>query len=57
VCWWEGGLVAGLVLEVADYVSPTRWRWRLSDEAGLFVADHQVDLTSEAWQVEAFRDL
>jgi hypothetical protein len=49
--------VAGLVLEVAGYVSPTRWRWRLSDEAGLFVADHEVDLGSGGWQVEAFGDL
>ena len=49
--------MAGLSLEVADFVSPSRWRWRLTDEAGAFVADHQVDLDSGAWQFEAFQDL
>ena len=49
--------MAGLSLEVSDFVSTTRWRWRLSNEAGSFVADHEVDLDSDAWQVEAFQDL
>ncbi|MDQ2707394.1 MAG: CHAT domain-containing protein [Actinomycetota bacterium] len=46
-----------LRLEVLDYAGPTRWRWRLTDAGGAFVADHQVDLDAAGWEFEAFLDL
>ena len=57
-----GGMPAGgLRLEVAEWVSPSRWRWVLRGPGGEFLADHEVDLdaaggrgTSE-W--EGFTDL
>ncbi len=44
-------------LEVLDYESPTRWRFRLTDPAGVFLADHGVELDDGDWQFEAFTDL
>lgn len=44
-------------LEVLDYAGPTRWRWRLTDAGGVFVADHRVELDAGAWQFDAFTDL
>ncbi len=46
-----------LRLEVLDYAGPMRWRWRLTDTGGAFVADHQVDLDGVGWELEAFTDL
>src|SRR3954453_20920434 len=46
-----------LRLEVLDYEGPSRWRWRLTDAGGAFVADHQVNVDAGAWQFEAFTDL
>ena len=61
--WWDrvGCRRGGLRLEVAEWVSPSRWRWVLRGPGGEFLADHEVDLdavggrgTSE-W--EGFTDL
>jgi hypothetical protein len=51
----EGGVH---VVDVAavEIESPRRWRWRLLDNTGRTVADHQVNL-DEAAEYEAFRDL
>jgi hypothetical protein len=48
---------AGLRLEVLEFAGPSRWRWRLTDVAGNFLADHPVELDTSAWQFEAFQDL
>jgi hypothetical protein len=53
----SGSLVDGLRLEVLDFDGLSRWRWRLTDAAGVFLADHQVELDTTAWQFEAFTDL
>jgi tetratricopeptide (TPR) repeat protein len=50
-----GGVV--LRLEVLDFAGPTKWRFRLTDAVGGFVADHLVELDSGEWQSEAFWDL
>ncbi|MCW3814072.1 CHAT domain-containing protein [Micromonospora sp. DR5-3] len=44
-------------LEVLDFAGPARWRWRLTDADGRFVADHEVNLNADEWQYEAFIDL
>jgi hypothetical protein len=46
-----------LRLEVRGFRDLTRWRWVLVDEAGAFVADHEVRLDASSWQYEAFGDL
>ena len=46
-----------LTMAVADYMSPSRWRWVLTGPDGRFVADHDVQLDESAWQYEAFNDL
>jgi hypothetical protein len=46
-----------LRLEVLDFAGVTGWRFRLTDAAGGFVADHLVELDSGEWQFEAFWDL
>jgi hypothetical protein len=53
----SGSLVDGLRLEVLDFDGLSRWRWRLTDAAGVFLADHQVAFDTTAWQFEAFTDL
>jgi CHAT domain/NB-ARC domain len=49
--------VAELRLEVREFKDLTRWRWMLTDGAGRFVADHEVELDAGCWQYEAFTDL
>lgn len=44
-------------LEVLDFEGPTKWRFRLTDAADAFLADHVVELDAEEWQFEAFTDL
>lgn len=46
-----------LDLAVLDYRGPTRWRWRLTQPGGRFVADYAVDLDERAAEYEAFVDL
>jgi hypothetical protein len=46
-----------LQLEVLDYEGPTRWRWRLSEARGRYLADHEVRLDSSTSEFEAFCDL
>ena len=46
-----------LTLEAAGYESPQRWRWKLLDAAGNFIADHQVALDPSAAEYEGFIDL
>ena len=52
----DGSPGAGLRLEVLDFDGPSRWRWRLTD-AGVFLADHRVELDPASWQFEAFDDV
>lgn len=51
-------LAGGIMrLEVLDFESPTRWRFRLTDATGEFLADYGVELDAGEWQFEAFTDL
>ena len=49
--------MAELRLEVREFRDLTGWRWVLTDAAGVFVADHDVNLDAGCWQYEAFADL
>jgi hypothetical protein len=59
----QAGLGQGLVamgelrLEVCEFESLARWRWRLTRPGGSFLADHEVRLDEQCWQFEAFTDL
>lgn len=44
-------------MTVADYKSPSRWRWVLTGPDGRLVADHDVQLDGSDWQNEAFNNL
>jgi hypothetical protein len=46
-----------LRLEITRYTAPHQWYWALSDSAGGFVADNEVDLDPASWQCEAFARL
>ena len=46
-----------LELSVSDYISPTRWRWRLTTPSGALLADHPVSLDESAWEYLALGDL
>lgn len=52
-----GCAVDQLHLEVPEFDGPTRWRWRLTTQAGAFLADHQVNLDAGSAEYEAFSDL
>jgi len=39
-----------------DFAGPTRWRFRLTDPSGAFLADQSVELDATQWQFEAFTD-
>jgi tetratricopeptide (TPR) repeat protein len=53
----EGLAVAGLRLEAVEFVDLTRWRWALTDDSGVLLADHEVRLDASSWQFAAFADL
>ncbi len=53
----RGFAMGVLQLEVLDFRGPTRWRWRLTEFGGRFLADHEVRLNSQAPEYEAFTDL
>lgn len=44
--WWRRAHMAvqPLHLEVAEYTNADRWRWRLQEARGAFLADHAVAL-------------
>ena len=44
-------------LEVTKYDGPGQWQWTLTDDAGTFVADHEVDIGQSGWQWQAFTRL
>lgn len=45
-------------LQVLDWAGAGRWRWRLLDDAGVYVADYQVEVAdATAWQLNAFTNL
>ena len=46
-----------LHLTLTDYLDPTRWRWVLSDDAGRFLADHDVRLDPASREYRGFCDL
>lgn len=46
-----------LHLTLTDYLDPTRWRWVLSDDAGRFLADHNVRLDPTGREYRGFCDL
>lgn len=46
-----------LHLTALDYEGPTRWRWRLTDDSGAFIADHEVRLDASEQEFEAFTDI
>jgi hypothetical protein len=49
--------VGVLVLDVLEVGGSGRWRWRLSEVGGAFVADHEVRLDEGAFEFEGFEDL
>jgi tetratricopeptide (TPR) repeat protein len=49
--------MASLTLEADDVKDAQHWWWRLKDDKGKVLADHQVDLNRDDWQFQAFRDL
>ena len=53
-----GVALVQLVLGVAEFAGPRRWRWLLTDEdTGQPLADHQVSLEGEPGDFEAFTGL
>ncbi len=46
-----------LRLTLTDYQGPTRWRWVLSDDAGRFLADHEIRLDPTSREYRGFCDL
>jgi hypothetical protein len=46
-----------LRLEVTDFADHDHWRWRLTDAAGKFLADHEVALDPAEAEYAAFLDL
>ena len=46
-----------LLLEVTEYRDAAHWRWRLTEEGGAFIADHQVALDAAAVEYQGFVDL
>ena len=46
-----------LLLQAREFRDAASWRWVLTDESGVFLADHEVRLDPAAWQVEALADL
>ncbi len=46
-----------LHLTLTDYLDPTRWRWVLSDDAGRFLANHDVRLDPTSREYQGFCDL
>jgi hypothetical protein len=52
------GCVVGLVLKVAEFSGPLRWRWLLVEEGtGRPLADHEVRLDADGDDYRAFTDL
>jgi hypothetical protein len=49
--------MAELCLRVEDFQDTEHWRWLLQDQAGAFLADHQVALDPTASEYEGFVDL
>jgi hypothetical protein len=49
--------VGVLVLDVLEVGGSGRWRWRLSEVGGAFVADHEVRVDEGAFEFEGFEDL
>jgi hypothetical protein len=48
----------GLLLDVAEFAGPWRWRWLLTDEdSGRPLADHPVSLDNAPDELAAFKDL
>jgi hypothetical protein len=46
-----------LLLEVTEYGDAAHWRWRLTEEGGAFIADHQVALDASDVECQGFVDL
>jgi tetratricopeptide (TPR) repeat protein len=49
--------MAQLCLRVEDFQDAEHWRWLLQDQAGAFLADHQVTLDPDETEHEGFVDL
>src|SRR5271155_3753666 len=49
--------MASLTLEADDVKDAQHWWWRLKDDKGKVLADHQVALNRADWQYQAFLDL
>ncbi len=43
-------------LGITDYQGVTRWRWVLQDDAGNFLADHEVNLDIDAQEYQGYDD-
>jgi hypothetical protein len=46
--------MAELRLRVEDFQDAEHWRWLLQDQAGAFLADHQVTLDPDEPEYEGF---
>jgi hypothetical protein len=49
--------MAELRLRAEDVQDVTRWRWRLTDQGGAFLADHAVELGLGDLEYQGFVDL
>jgi hypothetical protein len=43
-------------LRITDYHGVSRWRWELQDDAGNFLADHEVNLDVDAQEYQGYDD-
>ena len=46
-----------LRLEISEFMDANHWRWRLTDAAGAFLADHAVELDPAEPKYQALFDL
>jgi hypothetical protein len=46
-----------LRLEISEFMDANHWRWRLTDAAGAFLADHAVELDPADPKYQALFDL
>ncbi len=43
-------------LRITDYHGVSRWRWKLEDDAGNFLADHEVNPDTDAQEYQGYDD-
>ncbi len=43
-------------LRITDYHDVSRWRWKLQDDDGNFLADHEVNPDTDAQEYQGYDD-